>query len=78
MSRNNLSDNEPSTPDHLTQEEIAAHAHQLWLDDGQPEGRAAFHWATAERHLRALMTARSAHRLIGEIPMQAGQERLLS
>lgn len=78
MSRNPSPDLEPSPAQTLTEEEIAAHAYQLWLEDGQPEGRSAHHWATAERTLRALMAASSTHRLIDEIPLPGGQERLLS
>ncbi|MBS0657709.1 MAG: DUF2934 domain-containing protein [Verrucomicrobia bacterium] len=78
MSRNPSPDIEPSAAQTLTEEEIAAHAYHLWIEDGRPEGRAEHHWTTAERTLRALMAASSTRRLIDEIPLPGGQDRLLS
>lgn len=34
-------------------EEIATKAHELWLHEGQPEGRAMDHWMAAEQMLIA-------------------------
>jgi hypothetical protein len=33
------------------EEKIRARAHELWLAEGQPEGRADHHWATAEAEI---------------------------
>ena len=37
-----------------TIEEITVRAHQMWLDEGCPEGRAQIHWQEAERQLAGL------------------------
>jgi len=34
-----------------TLEQITARAHQIWLDEGCPEGRAEMHWQQAEQEL---------------------------
>ena len=36
-----------------TPSEIAARAHQLWLEEGQPHGSDERHWLQAEQELRA-------------------------
>lgn len=36
-----------------TYDEIAARAHQLWLEQGQPHGCDEEHWHQAEQELRA-------------------------
>ncbi|MBT2187552.1 DUF2934 domain-containing protein [Sphingobium nicotianae] len=33
------------------EQRIRARAHQLWLDEGQPEGRSMAHWDQAEQEL---------------------------
>ncbi|MFT3870679.1 MAG: DUF2934 domain-containing protein [Nibricoccus sp.] len=35
-----------------SQDEIARRAHELWLQDGCPTGRAIYHWHEAERQLK--------------------------
>ena len=42
-----------------TQAEIAARAHQLWLEQGQPHGCDEQHWHQAEQELRAAAAAES-------------------
>ena len=37
-----------------TTEQITERAHQMWLDEGCPEGRAHIHWQKAERELSEL------------------------
>ena len=45
--------NEPPAPtDKPTREEIAAAAHALWEQEGQPEGHDLEHWLKAEAQLR--------------------------
>lgn len=39
---------EPKCP---TPEEIGARAHQIWVDEGRPEGKSVEHWLRAEREL---------------------------
>ena len=34
-------------------ERIKARAHQLWLEEGQPGGKAHVHWAQAEQDMNA-------------------------
>jgi hypothetical protein len=41
------------------QEEISRLAHQLWEDEGRPEGRAREHWARAARMLESSPVGRS-------------------
>lgn len=36
-----------------TVEQITLRAHQMWLDEGCPEGRAQIHWQLAESELSA-------------------------
>lgn len=40
-----------TTPPPPTQEQIAALAHAIWVDRGQPEGRDLDNWLEAERQL---------------------------
>ena len=40
-----------------TIERIRALAHQLWEDEGRPEGRAEQHWLTAEAIIKAQLEA---------------------
>lgn len=42
----------PSTVPPPRPEQIAALAHAIWIDRGQPEGRDIDHWLEAERQLR--------------------------
>jgi hypothetical protein len=35
-------------------EDITKRAHQIWLDEGCPEGRADLHWEQAQRELSAI------------------------
>src|SRR4051794_11762719 len=39
----------------MNDEDIAVQerAHQIWIDEGRPEGRAVEHWCEAERQLRS-------------------------
>lgn len=46
------SDRAPQPPP--TNDQIAALAHAIWLDRGQPEGRDLEHWFEAERQLRGV------------------------
>lgn len=43
----------------ITQDAIAARAHQFWLDEGQPEHCAERHWLEAERDLQRAEVSRS-------------------
>lgn len=51
----------PSPPSHQeppstaspTQAEIAARAHELWIEEGRPAGSAERNWMEAERQLKA-------------------------
>lgn len=36
----------------ITEDMISARAHQIWLDEGCPEGRSIEHWVKAELELR--------------------------
>lgn len=36
-----------------TREQIGARAHQIWIEEGRPEGRSLDHWFRAERELGA-------------------------
>ena len=36
----------------VTHDEIARRAHELWEQNGRPEGRSEEHWLAAERQLR--------------------------
>jgi hypothetical protein len=40
----------PATPDAET---VARRAHEIWEQEGRPEGRHQEHWQTAERELSA-------------------------
>lgn len=42
----------PSTPEGEIIERIRQRAHELWEEEGHPEGREADHWQRAERELR--------------------------
>jgi hypothetical protein len=44
-----------------TQAEIAARAHQLWLEEGQPHGSDERHWLQAEQELRAAASAEDSN-----------------
>jgi hypothetical protein len=52
-----------------TYAEIAALAHQLWLEQGQPSDSAERNWLEAERDLRASRVSRS---LVEKVQEQAG------
>lgn len=45
-----------------TDEQVAALAHALWIDRGQPEGRDLEHWFEAERQLRIALRPRNVVR----------------
>ncbi len=61
------SEPEPAgTPSH---EEIAARAHQLWLEEGQPSGSAERNWFDAERELK---TGAVSRRLIEQVHERSG------
>ncbi len=42
----------PPPPVPYSKEDIAARAHQIWLEEGCPEGAAEAHWLEAERQLK--------------------------
>ena len=42
-----------------TEAEIAARAHELWLQEGKPSDSAGRHWLEAERQLKAGSQSRS-------------------
>jgi hypothetical protein len=48
---------------------IAARAHQIWLEQGQPGDSAEDNWLQAERELRASATSR---RLVEQVREHAG------
>ena len=53
-SANGSADHENGAANHPTHAEIAQRAHQLWLEQGCPQGTAAQNWFDAERELRGL------------------------
>lgn len=40
------------TKKEITDEQIGVRAHQIWLDEGRPEGRSEQHWQQACQELR--------------------------
>ncbi|MGH9646974.1 MAG: DUF2934 domain-containing protein [Bryobacteraceae bacterium] len=50
-------------------QDIAARAHQIWLEQGQPLDSAEQNWLEAERELRASATSR---RLVEQVHEHAG------
>ncbi len=42
---------DPARVARATPEQIAERAHEFWIDEGRPDGRAVEHWRRAEREL---------------------------
>lgn len=59
-------DEETEPPSHA---DIAARAHQMWLEQGQPEGSADQNWLEAERELK---TAAGSRSLVHQVHQHAG------
>ncbi len=41
----------PASGSRATPEQIAERAHEFWINEGRPDGRAVEHWRRAEREL---------------------------